>query len=231
MEINTYNLLNIFMKISNGVKKKDFLMAVIAGFFTSLFLLPTLKNVKLPGISYISYLLIIGLPILWMLALIVGRFLSRWLSWIYQFVKFCILGFLNTAIDFGVLNLLSLYTGLTSGFIIGGVNVPGFIIAATNSYFWNKFWVFAKEKKEGEKTDYSDILTFILVIVSGMIVNSGAMILISTYVHPFFGLSPERWLNISKVIATVISLVWNFLGFKFFVFFAKGESASGGNNI
>lgn len=203
------------------MKKKDFLMAVIAGFFTSLFLLPTLKNVKLLGIPYISYLLMAGLPILWMLALAVGRFLNRWLGWIYQFVKFCIIGFLNAAIDFGVLNLLSLYTGLTSGFIIGGVNVPGFIVAATNSYFWNKFWVFSREKQPGEKTSYSDIVTFIPVVVSGAIFNSAILVLISTYIHPVFGLSPEKWLNISKIIASAIALLWNFIGFRIFVFKSK----------
>ena len=209
------------------VKKKDFLMAGIAGFFTALFLLPTLKNVKLLGIPSIFYLLIVGLPILWALALVAGQFLSRWFSWIYQFVKFCIIGFLNAAIDFGVLNLLSLYTGITSGFIIGGVNVPGFIVAAANSYFWNKFWVFSKEKQVGlpsqtsEKTDYSDIVTFIPVVVSGAIFNSAIVILISTYIHPVFGLSPEKWLNVSKVIASAIALLWNFLGFRIFVFKSK----------
>ena len=206
------------------VKKKDFLMAGIAGFFTALFLLPTLKNVKLLGFSHIFYLLIVGLPILWALALVVGQFLSRWFSWIYQFVKFCIIGFLNAAIDFGVLNLLSLYTGITSGFIIGGVNVPGFVVAAANSYFWNKFWVFSKEKQvslpsqTAEKTDYSDIVTFIPVVVSGAIINSAIVVLISTYIHPVFGLSPEKWLNVSKVIASAIALLWNFLGFRIFVF-------------
>jgi putative flippase GtrA len=229
------------------MRKKDFLMAGIAGFFTALFLLPTLKNVKILQIGYIVAGLIIGLPLLWMLALVVGRFLSRWLSWIYQFVKFIIVGFLNTAIDFGVLNFLSLYTGLTSGFIIGGVNVPGFVIAATNSYFWNKFWVFAAPSeasaKEGRKTGYGDVFTFIIVIVSGAVINSGIVVLISTYVHPLFSFSPERWLNIAKVLATAIALAWNFLGFKFFVFSAKGAapaiaseavgrgSASGGKNI
>ncbi len=207
------------------MRKKDFLMAGIAGFFTALFLLPTLKNVKILQFGYIVAGLLIGLPLLWMLALIVGRFLGRWLGWIYQFVKYCILGFLNSAIDFGVLNLISLYTGLTSGFIIGGVNVPGFVIAAANSYFWNKFWVFAKERKEGlpvgqtrEKVDYSDIFTFVIIVVSGIIINGAIVVFISTYINPFFGLSPERWLNIAKVSATAIALVWNFLGFKFLVF-------------
>jgi len=210
-----------------NMKRKDFLMVAIAGFFTSLFLLPTLKNVKLLGISNAFYLFMAGLPILWVLALVVGRFLNRWLGWIYQFVKFCVIGFLNASIDFGVLNLLSLYTGITSGFILGGVNVPGFIIAATNSYFWNKFWVFSHQRQEGppaqagEKVSYGDLPTFIAVVVSGALVNSGLVVFISTYFHPVFGMSAERWLNISKVAASAAVLAWNFIGFRVFVFKSK----------
>ena len=201
------------------MKNKDFLLAGIAGVLTGLFILPTLKNIKISSGGYLIMIgIVAGVPLLWALALMVGRFLSRWLSWLYQFVKFCVVGFLNAAIDFGVLNLLSLYTGLTSGLIIGGVNVPGFAVAATNSYFWNKFWVFSHRRKEGEKIDYGDIFTFAIVAISGAIINSGVVVLISTYINPFFGLSPERWLNIAKVVASAGSLVWNFIGFKFFVF-------------
>ncbi len=205
-------------------------MAGIAGFFTALFLLPTFKNARIVQIGYIYAGLIIGLPLLWMLALIVGRFLNRWLSWIYQFVKFCIIGLLNASLDFGVLNLLSLYTGLTSGIIIGGVNVPGFIVAATNSYFWNKFWVFARKEntnlptQAGGKTNYSDVITFIPIVISGAVINSVIVIFISTYIHPLFGLSGAQWLNISKLIASAIALAWNFIGFKFFVFKSKSSS-------
>ncbi len=206
------------------IKKKDILLATIAGFFTALFLLPTLKNVKLLGISNIPYILMVGLPLAWILVLTIGRFLSRWFGFMSQFSRFVVMGFLNTAIDFGVLNLISLYTGLTSGFIIGGVNVPGFIIGATNSYFWNKFWVFAKERKSGEKVDYSDIFRFSMIIISSVILNGTIVVLVSTYVHPFFGFSAARWLNIAKVIATAISLFWNFIGLKFFVFKAKDMS-------
>ena len=135
-----------------------------------------------------------------------------------QFGKFAAVGFLNTAIDFGVLNLLSLTTGITSGYIIGGVNIPGFLAAATNSYFWNKFWVF---KKSGEGGVWHDFPRFLAVTVTGVLINGGAVVLLTTFVSPPFGMDGVRWLNISKVFATVITLVWNFFGYKFFVFGTK----------
>lgn len=201
-----------------GPRKIDFFVAAIAGFFTALFVLPVVKNT---GISVPGYLLPVLVPVLWIIGLALGRILLRRLSFIYQFAKFVVVGFLNTSIDFGILNLLSIYTGITSGFFIGGVNVPGFILASMNSYFWNKFWVFRKEKKEGEKTNYSDFLTFAGVTLVAVLLNGGIVILITTFVNPLFGLSPERWLNIAKVFATAFSLIFNFVGYKFLVFRSK----------
>ena len=207
------------------MKKKDFLMAAIAGFFTALFLLPVLKNIKILPVGYAVAALIVGLPILWAFVLVIGRILARWLGWIYQFAKFGILGFLNTAIDFGVLNLISLYTGLTSGFIIGGVNLPGFVIAATNSYFWNKFWVFAKDTKRRRKSRLQRFLHF--CYRGGFRSRDKRR---SSYFgkhlcsSPLFNFSSGQWLNAAKISATVISLVWNFLGFKFFVFKSKEKT-------
>jgi len=195
------------------MKRKDFLMVAIAGFFTSLFLLPTLKNVKLLGISNAFYLFMAGLPILWVLALVVGRFLNRWLGWIYQFVKFCVIGFLNASIDFGVLNLLSLYTGITSGFILGGVNVPGFIIAATNSYFWNKFWTF-----DGQGNKKTKFFQFFIVSVVGFFVNVGVASLVFNSFSSLSSLKQDQWALIGAVFGSIAGLVWNFMGYKFFVF-------------
>ncbi|MFC1625335.1 GtrA family protein [Patescibacteria group bacterium] len=192
--------------------KKDYLIAVIAGFVTALFALPLLKNIQIGGAG-LKFALPIIIPILWIIGLWLGKFLARWMSVMYQFAKFVVVGFLNTAIDFGVLNLLSIMTGLTGGFLIGGVNIPGFTLASLNSYFWNKFWVF----RAGEKS-FSDFFTFAIVVLIGVFINGGIVIFVTTYVNPLFGLSPERWLNIAKAGATAISLIWNFIGFKFIVF-------------
>lgn len=203
--------------------KKDYLIAAIAGFYTALLLLPTFKNIDI-GFDYFYIALLFVIPILWIIGLTIARFLAKWMAIFYQFGKFVVVGFANTAIDFGVLNLLSMVTQKTSGFLLGGVNLPGFILAAIHSYFWNKFWVFKKSGEPKQKANYGDFLTFAIVVVIGVFINGGTVIFVTTYVDPMFGLTPERWLNIAKVAATVISLVWNFVGFKFFVFKPKTEA-------
>ena len=74
-------------------------------------------------------------PILFVIGFWVGKFLARWFAFFEQLSKFIVVGFLNTAIDFGMLNLLSATTGITSGIVLGGVNVPGFSVAIANSFF------------------------------------------------------------------------------------------------
>lgn len=197
--------------------KKDYIISIIVGLVTVLFVLPSLRNMEFGGWLFVVVLFFV-VPVLWVIGLFLGKFLSKWLSFIYQFAKFVIVGFLNTAIDFGVLNILSMMTGLTSGFLVGGVNIPGFTLAAINSYFWQKFWVFKKKEVQGEKTNYSDFITFVAVVLVGVFINGGIVVLLTTYIHPFGGLSPERWLNVAKIIATAVSLIWSFLGFKFLVF-------------
>jgi putative flippase GtrA len=87
-------------------------------------------------------------------------------------------------------------------------------MAATNSYFWNKFWVF---QDSGDNV-FADLPKFSLVILSGTILNSGLVIFFTTFVGPQFGIGANEWLNISKVTASATTLIWNFLGYKFFAF-------------
>jgi putative flippase GtrA len=62
---------------------------------------------------------------------------------ILQLMRFAAIGVLNTAVDFLVLNFLSKALNVSSGFKLGGVNIPGFILAVLQSYIWNKYWTFS----------------------------------------------------------------------------------------
>lgn len=204
-----------------NISKKDYYIAAIVGALTGIFAIPTFFHLGLRN-PFIFLFFIVIISALWPFGVWLGIFLSRWLPFMAQVGKFVAVGFLNTAIDFGVLNLLSYLSGVTAGFIIGGVNIPGFIVAVSNSYLWNKFWVFKSESGEGPPAGraglFHDFPIFFAVSAVGLLLNSGMVILITTFVSPPFAVGAEAWLNIAKVVATVVSLIWNFLGFKFLVF-------------
>lgn len=204
---------SLFIRIKFMVTKQDYAIASLVGFLVGVFTIPTVLNLGLKSRAVLLVLPLI-VPPLWVFGVWLGGFLSRWLPFMAQLAKFAAVGFLNAAIDFGVLNILSIASGITRGFILGGVNVPGFVLAITNSYLWNKYWVF-QDRGGGI---LSDLPTFLAVTIVGLLINSGVVVAITTYIHPFFGVSASVWLNIAKIAVTAVSLSWNFLGYKFIVF-------------
>ncbi|MBI4054055.1 MAG: hypothetical protein HY397_01860 [Candidatus Doudnabacteria bacterium] len=57
------------------------------------------------------------------------------------------IGFLNTGVDFLLLNFLIALTGFTAGSKLSGLNVISFSVAVFHSFIWNKFWAFAGESR------------------------------------------------------------------------------------
>ncbi len=195
------------------ITKQDYSIAALVGFLVGVFAIPTLVNV---GIK--NQLILIVLPaaaaVLFAIGMMVGKVLSQRFLFMVQFTKFVAVGFLNTAIDFGILNMLSLISGSTAGLIIAGVNIPGFLVAVFNAYFWNKFWVF---QATATKSVFQDLPKFLAVTVGGLIINSTIVYVLTTFSTPLVH-DPKLWLNIAKVAATAVALFWNFFGYKFVVF-------------
>lgn len=196
------------------ITKKDYFLAALIGFLVAIFAIPTLFNLGV-GRPLVFLALVLILPILWAFGVWLGGYLSRWFSFFGQFGKFAAVGFSSAAIDFGVLNTLSILSGVTAGFILGGVNIPGFSVAVLNGYLWNKLWVFKDRDKENL---FHDFPKFLAVTVIGLLLNSGIIILLTTYFPLAFGFREESWLNIAKVLATAVVMIWNFTGYKFVVF-------------
>ncbi len=136
-------------------------------------------------------------------------------QFIFQFSRFVVIGFMNTAIDFAVLNFLMWLFTIYSGKWLILLNMVSFTVAVVNSYFWNKLWVF-KDREESETG--KKFSQFILITLIGMAINSSIVFGIATYIPAFFGLSKELWANLAKAAATGVSLFWNFIGYKFIVF-------------
>ena len=198
-------------------KKLDYYYGGFVGFLMGVFIIPTAYN-----LGSRNKPLLIALPlimvVLFLFGVWLGKVLGKLMSFIPQFSRFVAVGLLNTAIDFGTLNIISAITGVHSGVVVGGINIPGFIIAVCNSYFWNKVWVFHDKDKKGF---FADFPRFITVTLIGLLINDVLIFIITTYTVPFGNVNPTTWLNIAKAIATVFTLIWNFLGYKLIVFNRK----------
>lgn len=196
------------------MQKRDLLLALVAGELTGIFLVPTLINTgfyyKIP---YVTLVLFVGLPVLAAIGLTFASFIGKKISLIWQFAKFAMVGVLNTAIDFGILNFLVNLSGITKGIWIFFIAATSFSVATTNSYFWNREFTFGSKKKAAQSFPI-----FFTVTVIGLLVNASVVYVLSTYVLPQFIATPNLRPNIAKVVATAITMFWNFAGYKLIVF-------------
>lgn len=193
---------------------------------------------------------------------------------IYQFLRFASIGFLNTALNFLVLNTVSKALNIEYGIYLGMVAIPAFLASVFQSYFWNRAWTFGNENnlslpnkifrltivgfiglltifiifaasKVAIFWEFYLILTIIFLIAeyaawrafklhlpgtkhsnhsftayffitgSGLIVNTFIISFISSTLS-LTGTDMDK--NIAALIASTASLIWNFGGYKKFVF-------------
>lgn len=199
------------------VTKKDYFLVSIVGFFFGLLLLPVLKNLKIPflEITFSSgFLIVAGFIVFAVFALWVASLLGRWIPVLLQFAKFGAVGALNTLLDLGILNALIFFSGIAVGYQYSIFKAISFIIASGNSYLWNKYWTFNVSKNANIK----EVGHFFIITLIGFGVNVGVASLVVNVIGPLGDISPERWANIGAMVAVAMSLVWNFVGYKFFVF-------------
>lgn len=197
--------------------KKDYLLVSIIGILFGLLLLPILKNIKLfsGGVTAGKAVLIIfGFFVLANVALWLASIISRWVPVIMQIAKFAAVGSLNALLDLGVLNVLILFTGVAAGYQYSLFKGISFVIANINSYFWNKHWTFNSQNAGNVK----EFVEFFAVSVIGLGINIGIASFVVNIIATPAGVSPELWANIGAISATVVSLVWNFIGYKLVVF-------------
>ncbi|MFH1308587.1 MAG: GtrA family protein [Patescibacteria group bacterium] len=197
------------------MKKLDIIASLILGEIFAIFLGFVLRGL---GFSLFPiYILYFILPVLALIGVWTFYLIGKKIPIAFQFGKYAVTGFANTAVDFGVLNLLMWMTSVYSGKSIFLLNSISFLIAVIHSYFWNKFWAF----KSKDKNIAGQFLQFVVISLVAVLINGAIVYTISSLVSPMFNLSIEAWANIAKALATVVSLIWNFLGYKFIVFKKK----------
>ncbi|MFA5926510.1 MAG: GtrA family protein [Parcubacteria group bacterium] len=135
-----------------------------------------------------------------------------------QFIKFALIGFMNFFIDIAVLNLEMSLSGKSTGIYYTAFKAISFLCAVIFSYFFNKYWAFQDKKKTEQGKQFSQ---FLFVSIIGMVINVTTASLIVSYISPavtFIKLSGKIWGNLGAVGGSAVGLIWNFIGYKFWVF-------------
>lgn len=121
-----------------------------------------------------------------------------------QFLKFSLVGGINTLIDFGI------YTGLTRVFYFWHshflwANILAYCLATVNSFVLNKFWTFNNKDPQYLRQYGKLFLT-----------SLGALVINELILYFFVQLGMQDLL--AKIMGTLICLLWNFMLNKFWTF-------------
>lgn len=195
--------------------KQDIRLSFLVGLSAGVLLLPILNNLHFSLNLFRGAGIVLGLTIFTPFGYLVAYRLSRRWPVMIQFVKFGIVGGLNSLIYLGALNLLITATGIAAGLGYTAFVSSAFIVSVTNSYVWNKYWVFRASESGGGSGEF---IKFFLVNLVGFAINVGAASFVVNVIGAPAGFSASVWANIGAVSAVFITLFWNFIGMKFIVF-------------
>ena len=124
-----------------------------------------------------------------------------------QFMRFAVVGLINTGIDYLIYWSLTRYVDFFEDEKVFATSIA-FIVAATNSYFMNKAFTFRDKSKEYG----SQYIKFFVVSLVGFGIN--ALI--------FWALLQTGLFDIlAKVLTTGVVLIWNFIANKLWTFKQK----------
>jgi putative flippase GtrA len=208
------------------MEKRDTALSAIIGFLVAILILPIIKQSGFRFHFAYAVALLLILPALSALSLLFASILAQKAESIDQGAKFILVGMLNTFCDWGVLNLLLIAAGVSLGPLYPVCKGISFVVAVTNSYFWNKFWVFKKtstsNNRAGRKNNRTELLQFLLVSLIGFVLNVAVANFIVNRWGPHFDISAKLWATVGALGGTLAGLAWNFMGYKLVVFRAKG---------
>ncbi|MCF8889145.1 GtrA family protein [Priestia megaterium] len=127
---------------------------------------------------------------------------NKWIS----FIKFALVGVVNTLIDFVVYALL---TTIGVNYILA--QWISYSAGILNSYVMNRKWTFERKEKSSKR----EVISFVIVNLITLSLTSFLL----TVLYNKWGIS----LLISKLLITIASVGINFIGTKLFVFTTKKE--------
>ncbi|MEO7364604.1 MAG: GtrA family protein [Candidatus Saccharimonadales bacterium] len=142
------------------------------------------------------------------------------LTWQRRFVRFGVVGTINSLTDLTLLNLLVFGFGVH----ILLANAFSATISIVLSYFWNHILVFNRRSQIGVRR----FVYFVIVTATSVLVIQTLVIHVVTMVVPthrlalMTGVSLSQatvmLVNAAKILAILSAMTWNFLLYKYFVF-------------
>jgi|GEM_PF-794349 len=144
---------------------------------------------------------------------------STWSRTFKQFVRYCLVGGVNTAIDLLVLNILLWRFPTNNVQVLVVYNSFAYSSGAVSSFFLNKYWTF----RQKHRTTRREVIRFASILLFEVLYSNGLVWLAGKALQPVIA-NPTLWGNTSKLIAVAVGAVISYIFMRFWTF------ASGSQN-
>jgi putative flippase GtrA len=142
-----------------------------------------------------------------------------WSSTCWQWLRYCLVGAVNTLIDVLILSVLLWRFPTSNVQTLVVYNSLAYAGGAASSFFLNKYWTF--RCREGPTS--KEVGRFVISLFLELLSSNGLVWLIGNALHPFIA-NAVLWGNATKLLAVAGNAVLSYLIMRFWVF------ASGSQN-
>lgn len=138
----------------------------------------------------------------------------------YEFMRYVVVGVLNTCLSVFVFNVLMFLSGATRGSLVTLFFVIAFAASVVHGFLWTKMWVFKNREDKAPR----QLASFAGVTVATALLGTGIIhVLVNTIGAPS-GIPAALWANIAMLLTIPVNLLSNFFGAKFLVFKRKDDA-------
>lgn len=126
-----------------------------------------------------------------------------------QFIRFAVVGAMNTVVDFGLLIILK-----SVGLPVISANTISTGTAFIFSFFANKKYTF----RSSDSNIYREMMLFVVVTLFGLwVLQNTVIFLLEPLITPVVN-DNNLALLLAKLVATAVSMIWNYLLYDKLVF-------------
>ena len=139
-----------------------------------------------------------------------------WRSTFIQFLRYCIVGGLNTLADIAMLNILLWRFPTHNVELLAVYNAIAYSAGAISSFFLNKYWTF----RHTHKATTREVVRYLVTIVLEILYSSALIWIAGRALQPFIA-NITIWGNASKLVAVVCGAIISYALMRFWTFARK----------
>lgn len=136
-----------------------------------------------------------------------------WSSTFRQFLRYCLVGGVNTAIDLLTLNILLWRFPTNNVQVLVVYNSFAYSSGAVSSFFLNKHWTFRRK----QRTTRREVVRFATILLFEVLYSNGLVWLAGKALQPVIA-NPTLWGNASKLLAVAVGAVITYIVMRFWTF-------------